>query len=151
MVDMFKLHHVGVLVKDIGGETANFTGILGYTAESDIIEDKTQTALVRFLRQPGAAFWVELISPNGDGSKLGKALKWGGGLHHFCYEVPDIEKACIGLRNDGMMMIAEPVAAAAFPGRKIAWFIGRNRVLIELLEAREGVLSLFSITRHEGC
>lgn len=142
---MFKLHHVGVLVQDIEAETANFVNRLGYAVESEIIEDQAQTAFVRFLRQEGAPSWLELIAPNGAGSKLCNALKKGGGLHHFCYEVDDLQKARTNLRKQGMMMIGEPVSAAAFPDRKIAWLMGHNRILVEILEHGVGELSLVSI------
>jgi methylmalonyl-CoA/ethylmalonyl-CoA epimerase len=142
---LFKLHHVGLLVNDIEAEAENFANRLGYRIESETIEDRTQTAFVKFLRQEGATSWLELITPNGEKSKLTSALSQGGGLHHFCYEVDDLNLACANLRKEKMMMVGKPVTAEAFPGRKIAWFIGRNRVLIELLEAGNGPLSLTSI------
>lgn len=141
----YQLHHVGVLVKDIEAETRNFVERFRYVIESSIIEDRTQTAWVRFLRQEGASSWIELITPNGEDSKLTSALKTGGGLHHFCYEVVDLEMARNDLRKAGMMLLGAAVPAAAFPGRSIAWLMGLNRILVELLEAGNGPLSLRSI------
>ena len=140
-----RLHHLGVLVRDISAAAQDFVSRLGYVGESEVIADPVQTAYVCFLRQHGTTSWLELIMPDGTGSKLTNALRKGGGLHHLCYEVSDISRACEHLRNQAMLMLAEPVPAAAFPGRRIAWFMDRSELLVELLERGDGPLSLMSL------
>jgi methylmalonyl-CoA/ethylmalonyl-CoA epimerase len=142
---VFRHHHVGFLVKDITAAARDMSARLGYVAESGVIEDPVQTAIVQFFRQPGTHSWLELITPSGPDSKLTNALKKGGGLHHLCYEVDDIHRACAYLRDQAMFILAEPVPAAAFPGRRIAWLMDRSGFLVELLERGEGLLSLASI------
>ena len=107
---------------------------LGFDVRGPIIHDPTQTAYVRFLSQPGDSVFLELVSPDRPASKLSNALRKGGGLNHLCFAVDDIEFACQELRSRGMSLIQGPVSAAAFPGRRIAWLIGRNRIPIELVE-----------------
>lgn len=145
-----RLHHIGRLVNDLATSAQEMESRLGYILESAIIEDPAQTALVQFLRQPGACLWLELITPNGPGSKLANALRRGGGLHHLCYEVDDIAAACERMREQTMLMLAAPVPAAAFEGRRIAWFMDRAGLLVELLESDEGPLSLASIMPPRG-
>jgi methylmalonyl-CoA/ethylmalonyl-CoA epimerase len=145
----FALHHVGVLVKDIGEAAQDFAIGLGYRIESEVIEDPVQTAHVQFLRQPGSISWLELITPNGSESKLSAGVRKGGGLHHLCYEVGDIEAACEHLRSRGMLLLSEPVPAVAFGGRRIAWLMDRFNLLLELVEAGAGPLALASIC-HKG-
>jgi hypothetical protein len=41
------LHHIGYLVRDIRTAAVHFRDALGYTPESDMIEDPVQTALVQ--------------------------------------------------------------------------------------------------------
>lgn len=115
---------------------------LGYLAESDIVEDVRQTALVRFLRQRGAHHWLELVAPNSPKSKLTAALAQGGGFHHLCYEVPSISAATKQLAAVSMRRIAKIVPGCAFGGRLITWLAGANRALVELVEAGEGPLSV---------
>ena len=136
------LHHVGYLVADIADAAVHFGGVFGYSVESDIIDDPVQTARVQFLRQPGGSSWLELIAPIGQGGKLASALAKGGGLHHLCYEVRDIEAACGHFRENRCLMISAPVEARAFPGRRIAWFMDSRRFLFELVEAGKPPLSL---------
>jgi len=38
------------------------------------------------------------------------------------------------LRSGGFFLIAAPVPAVAFDGRRIAWLLGRDRSLVELVE-----------------
>jgi methylmalonyl-CoA/ethylmalonyl-CoA epimerase len=145
----FQHHHTGILVGNIEKSAAEMSSRFGYQIESEIIEDPRQTALVQFLRQPGAPSWLELISPNGEASKLTSALKKGGGLHHLCYEVGDMSMSCEHLREQGMLLLSEPVPAVAFPDRRIAWLMDRSGLLIELLDEGSGPLSLRSIRKRE--
>ena len=136
------LHHVGYLVANIADAAAHFRDVFGYRIESDVIEDPIQTAQVQFLRPPGGSSWFELISPSEPGGKLASALAKGGGLHHLCYEVKDLETACRHFRASGCLMLSAPVEARAFPGRRIAWFMDNRRFLFELVEAGQPPLSL---------
>ena len=129
-----QLHHVGIVVNDIASATEDYVRRLGFEVRSPIIHDPTQTAFVRFLSQPGDSVFLELVSPDRPESKLSNALKNGGGLNHLCFVVDNIESACEEVRSRGMHLIQPPVPAVAFRGRRIAWLVGRDRLLIELVE-----------------
>ena len=130
----FRLHHIGYLVRDLA-EAEVFRDRFGYAIESDVVEDPVQTALVQLIRQPHSTSLIELVRPTGPESKLTRALAKGGGLHHLCYEVDDMDKACTHLRNQGMLALTAPAPALAFGRRRIAWFMDRGAMLIELLES----------------
>ena len=131
------LHHVGIAVSDVAAATEMYRQRFGYTVASPVIHDPTQTAFVQFLRLPGETSFLELVAPDSPTSKLSAAVAKGGGLNHLCYSIIDIEAAIENLRSSGMVTICEPVAAVAFPGRKIAWMLGNDRVPVELVEAGE--------------
>ncbi len=128
------LHHVGVLVADIPAAAADYARRFGYGPRTGVIHDPEQTAFVQFLALPGVPTYLELVSPDGPGSKLANALARGGGLNHLCYDCDDIEATCDRLREDGLMLVRAPVPAAAFEGRRIAWLVGRDRIPVELVE-----------------
>ena len=137
MIPSFRLRHLGYLVKDMS-EADVFIGRFGYVPEGGIVEDADQTAYVQLFRQPGSTTLIELVMPMGPESKLTRALNKGGGLHHLCYEVDDLDAACHHLRSQGMLALSDPAGAAAFQGRRIAWFMDRGAMLIELLESEPG-------------
>lgn len=144
------MHHIGILVADVAQARDRLVQQLGYVAESAIITDPIQTARVVFLRLPGADHWTELVAPDGPGSVLQGALKKRrGGAHHLCYEVARIEAACEQLCTAGMMLIAAPVSAVAFGGRRIAWLMDLDFLLVELVESGIGPLSLPPLATKE--
>ncbi len=128
------LDHIGILVRDIAKAAQTYADQFGYRAASAVVHDPVQTAYVQFLDGDPSGARIELVSPDGPGSKLENALKKGGGLNHLCYLSSDIERDCRELRAKGMLLLQAPVAAEAFPGRRIAWLMGRNGIPIELVE-----------------
>jgi|SRR5579884_179526 len=129
-----RLHHVGILVKDIPQAASDYIRRFGYEARTEIIHDPVQTAYVQFLRLPGESSYIEFVAPDRPESKLSNALRKGGGLNHLCYSTSDIEAACKQLRAEGLILLQAPVAAVAFSGRRIAWLMGRDALPIELVE-----------------
>ncbi|MEP6716833.1 MAG: VOC family protein [Terriglobia bacterium] len=129
-----RLHHVGMLVRDIPA-SAGFYAEIGYLPATGVIHDPIQTAYVQFLKLPEDQAYLELISPEGPGSKLANALAKGGGLNHFCYATGDIEACGSWLRDRRFFPIADPVPAVAFGGRRVSWFRGPDRLLVELVES----------------
>jgi len=77
---------------------------------------------------------VELVEPVGPDSPVEKFLERGSGLHHLCYEVDNLDDAVQGGSARGLVMIRRHQPAVAFGGRRIAWFLTRERLLIEYLE-----------------
>jgi methylmalonyl-CoA/ethylmalonyl-CoA epimerase len=134
------LHHIGILVPDIAQAAGQYAARFGYRVYGEIVHDPVQTAYVQFLSLSGSIPFVELVTPDGPESKLSNALKKGGGLNHLCYISPAIGEECDRLRESGMLLLQSPVAAEAFPGRRIAWLMGRDGIPIELVEPGQGQL-----------
>ena len=128
------LHHVGIAVKDISKATEDYRRRLGCELFGGVIHDPVQTALIQFLRLPGDSVLIELVAPDRPNSKLSRAVRNGGGINHLCHSTPDIESACRSLAEEGMVVIQEPTPAVGFGGRRIAWLMGDDRVLTELVE-----------------
>lgn len=129
------LHHLGILVADIAQTAQTYQARYHHAVVTDVIHDPVQTAYVQFLKGADGEPLIELVSPDGPESKLANALKKGAGLHHLCYNADDLEADCRRLRASGMVLLQSPVPAAAFPGRRIAWLMGRDRIPVELVES----------------
>jgi methylmalonyl-CoA/ethylmalonyl-CoA epimerase len=134
MLAELRIHHLGVLVKDLEVAAGNYVRNFGYQIRSDVIHDPAQTAFVRFLVLPGDACYLELICPDGEKSMLTNALKKGGGINHVCYATSNISESVKALHASGCWILHEPQPAVAFPGRSIAWLMGTDGLLVELVE-----------------
>jgi methylmalonyl-CoA/ethylmalonyl-CoA epimerase len=93
--------------------------------------------MVRVTFIPGSATTeaaIELVEPAGPRSPVTKFLKNGGGLHHVCYEVSDLNAEIQRSKDTGDVMVRVPLPAEAFGGRKIVWFLTASKLLVEYVE-----------------
>jgi methylmalonyl-CoA/ethylmalonyl-CoA epimerase len=134
----FKLLHVGVAVPSLQPATESLAALFGYTAVAGPFDDPVQKVAVNFLAASESdAVEIELIAPLGEESPIRAMLaKNGGGAYHLCFETQDIEAALVHAENNGCVVVARPVPAVAFDGRRIAWIYTPARQLFELVEAR---------------
>lgn len=133
----FKLRHVGVAVPSLGPATETLSTLFGYRVVSGPFDDPIQKVSVNFLTQSaGDIAEIELIAPLSEDSPIKSMLaKGNGGAYHLCFETSDIERALIHAKNNGCMIVSQPVPAVAFNGRRIAWIYTPSRQLFELVEA----------------
>jgi methylmalonyl-CoA/ethylmalonyl-CoA epimerase len=137
--DHATLHHIGFVVFSIQDCVESFARSVGASWDGCIIPEPEQRVRVAFLRgrNPGEAM-VELVEPDGADSPVTMFLKRRGGLHHLCYEVDDIESHLRFCESVGTKIIRRPVPAVSFGGRRIAWAITRNKLVVEFLERTIG-------------
>lgn len=128
-----RLHHVGFVVASIDQSVAGFEQTLGLAWQRLVFDDPIERVRVTFLGAP-AAPQVELVEPDGTESPVRSFLARGGGLHHLCYEVEDLEARLRRWRESGGLIVRPPVPAVAFGGRRIAWAYTRGKLLVEFLE-----------------
>ena|ERR1700712_337398 len=134
----FKLLHVGVAVKAIGPTTEALEKLFGYHVVSGPFDDPIQKVSVNFLSAgENDNVEIELIAPLTEDSPITSILaKNGGGAYHLCFETIDIDKAVKHAKDNGCIIVSQPVPAVAFEGRRIAWIYAPSRQLFELVEAR---------------
>lgn len=132
--DYLKLHHIGFVVSSIQDSAESFALSLGATWDGNIVLDPLQNVRVTFFqgRNPTGP-WIELVQPGEPESPVSQFLKRGGGLHHLCYEVKDLDSHLRFCQSVGTIIIRPPVPVVAFGGRRIAWGVTKKR-LMEFLE-----------------
>lgn len=131
------LHHLGFVVASISKVAEEFSVPMGLRWDGIIIHDPIQRVRVSFFRPADTRNPVfELVEPAGEFSPVIRFLKKGGGLHHVCYEVDNLESGLREARATGLAIVAAPTPAVAFDGRRIAWVCSRSRLLMELLERK---------------
>jgi methylmalonyl-CoA/ethylmalonyl-CoA epimerase len=129
-----RINHYGIVVKDIDRHIDQFLShLFDKCIIGNKINDPLQNVNVLFIHTEGGC--IELIEPIDETSPVYEFVKKRpAGYHHICIEVTDIEKAIEECEKNGQTLISPPKPAAAFGNRKIAFVVGRDRLLWELLE-----------------
>jgi methylmalonyl-CoA/ethylmalonyl-CoA epimerase len=130
-----RMHHVGLVVTSIAESASPLANALSLAWDGVVIHDPLQFANVTFLTSDfPEGSTIELIEPAGPRSPVRKFAEAGGGLHHVCYEVDDLNAQLAHSQAAGGTLVRVPLPAKAFNGRKIAWIATAQRLLIEYLE-----------------
>ena len=135
--DDLKLHHIGFVVSSIQDCAESFAHGLGASWDGKITFDPIQKVRVTFFEGRGSTDpLIELVEPGEPESPVSRFLRHGGGLHHLCYEVEDLESHLNFCKSFGTIILRPPAPAVAFDGRRIAWAMTKKKLLLEFLEAR---------------
>ena len=132
MAKITKINHVAIAVADVDAALSFWQDAMGI--ELHHVEDvPSQSSVVAFL--PVGESEVELVKPTTTDSGVAKFLaERGGGMHHLCFEVDDIEGMLAELKSKGVRLIDD--APRVLPGRKMAFVHPKSTggVLVELYE-----------------
>lgn len=132
MAKIKKINHVAIAVNDVDQALLFWRDALGL--QVDHIEDvPSQKSSVVFMPVEGSE--IELVNPTSADTGLAKFIKErGGGLHHLCFEVDDIDGMLKDLKGKDIRLINE--TALELPGRKMAFIHPKdaNGVLVELYQ-----------------
>ncbi len=132
------LHHLGFAVSSISAAAEGFAASISARWDGEIIHDPIQGVRVAFFYPADARNPVfELVQPASETSPVSNFLKKGGGLHHVCYEIDDLESGLCEARSVGLAIVSDPAPAVAFGGRRIAWVCSKKRLLVEFLERKQ--------------
>jgi methylmalonyl-CoA/ethylmalonyl-CoA epimerase len=135
LLSPLRLHHIGYVVARIDIAIPAVVQSLAASWDGQIFDDPVQKVKVAFLTTRAEDARLELVEPVGDDSPVLRFLREkGGGIHHICYEVANLEKQLMEFRSRGAVIAKRPAPAVAFNGRRIAWIMLPERTLIELLE-----------------
>ncbi|HML39779.1 MAG TPA: methylmalonyl-CoA epimerase [Bellilinea sp.] len=132
MAKILKINHVAIAVNDIDTAASFWSAALGLMVDH-VEEVPSQKSRVAFL--PVSESEVELVQPTQTDTGLAKFIaEKGGGIHHVCFEVDDIDGMLADLKAKGVRLINE--TAEVLPGRKMAFVHPKatGGVLVELYE-----------------
>ncbi len=101
-----RLNHVAIAVPDLAAAAATYRDTLGATVSApvDLREHGVTTVFVELTNTK-----IELLGELGADSPIAGFLRRnpGGGVHHVCYEVEDLEAACTRLRKRGARVLGD--------------------------------------------
>ena len=130
-----RIDHVAIVVRSLDEALAFYRDTLGINP-SRIIDFPREGVKIAFLPLGGPnGSEIELLEPNGSDTGVARFLeKRGGGLHHICLEVPDIEQAIAELRASGAMLLDESPRPTAEGHGAFLHPKGAQGVLVELVQ-----------------
>ena len=101
-----RLNHVAIAVPDLAAATATYRDTLGATV-SVPVELPEHGVTTVFVDLPNTK--IELLAELGDASPIARFLERnpGGGIHHVCYEVEDLEAARMRLEARGARVLGD--------------------------------------------
>jgi len=123
--------HIGIAVRGLDAGVSFYRDVLGLSEVP--LADSDGARIAGFAA--GDAL-VELLEPASDDSAIGRFVaKRGGGLHHVCFAVPDLDAALARCREFGVRLIDEAPRTGA-EGKRIAFLhpSSTSGVLVELTE-----------------
>lgn len=132
-MDMLKIEHIAIAVKDLSGSSPLFTQLLNKKPykEETVVSEKVKTSFF----QVGDTK-IELLEPIGNEGPVAKFLETKGeGLHHIAFEVQDIKSEMERLKKEGFVLLSEEPKRGA--DNKLICFLhpkSTNGVLIELCQ-----------------
>lgn len=130
-----RLNHVAIAVPDLAAATALYRDTLGATVSAPQAEPAHGVTVV-FVELPNTK--VELLEPLGEGSPIQGFLDKSpsGGIHHVCYEVPDIRAARDRLKEGGARVLGDGAPKIGAHGKPVLFLHPKdfNGTLVELEE-----------------
>jgi methylmalonyl-CoA/ethylmalonyl-CoA epimerase len=131
-----KLHHIGKVVENLEKEAEYYRDLFNLATIGDAVFDPIQKVEVLLLTSTcGNAPLIELVRPVGPESPVARFLQKGGGLHHLCFEVEDIQKAIEESRSKGGIILGEVVPGKAHQDSPTVWVYTKQKELVEFIQA----------------
>ena len=113
-----RLNHVAIAVPDLAAATALYRDTLGarVSAPQRLPEHGVTVVFVELGNSK-----VELLEPLGQGSPIAKFLEANpqGGMHHICYEVPDVFDARDRLKGQGARVLGDGIPKTGAHGKPV--------------------------------
>lgn len=117
-----KLDHIGIVVKDLEKSIQQYQQVMGLT----LLKRETNPAFnVHIAFFPCGDTLIELLCPYGPGLNQDFLYETGGGIHHLCYEVDDIDQCFADVADT--LGHKEPVIKPGAGGSRI-FFVDPTRI-----------------------
>jgi methylmalonyl-CoA/ethylmalonyl-CoA epimerase len=131
-----RLNHVAIAVPDLKSATEVYRNTLGAKV-SDEVDQLEHGVTTVFIELPNTK--IELLGVLGDKSPIAAFLERNpnGGIHHLCYEVPDIRAARDRLMSQGARVLGQGEPKIGAHGKPVLFLHPKDfcGTLVELEEA----------------
>ncbi|MCR6670627.1 methylmalonyl-CoA epimerase [Devosia ginsengisoli] len=130
-----RLNHIAIAVPDLAAAAARYRDLLGaHVGQPQALPEHGVTVV--FIDTGNTK--VELLEPLGDASPIAAFLAKNpsGGMHHICFEVPDILAAAETLKSGGARVLGDGSPKTGAHGKPVLFLHPKDfdGTLIELEE-----------------
>ena len=130
-----RLNHIAIAVPDLAAASAKYRDLLGaHVGQPQALPEHGVTVV--FIDTGNTK--VELLEPLGAASPIAAFLEKNpsGGMHHICFEVPDILAAAATLRSGGARVLGDGTPRTGAHGKPVLFLHPKDfdGTLIELEE-----------------
>ncbi|KRA43153.1 methylmalonyl-CoA epimerase [Devosia sp. Root635] len=130
-----RLNHIAIAVPDLAAASAKYRDLLGaHVGQPQALPEHGVTVV--FIDTGNTK--VELLEPLGERSPIAAFLDKNpsGGMHHVCFEVPDILAAAASLKSGGARVLGDGTPSTGAHGRLVLFLHPKDfdGTLIELEE-----------------
>ena len=131
-----RLNHVAIAVGDIAKASKVYRDTLGAEVSAKVAQPDHGVSTV-FITLPNTK--IELLEPLGAASPIARFLERNpdGGIHHVCYEVPDIRVARDKLKAEGARVLGDGEPKIGAHGKPVLFLHPKDfcGTLVELEQA----------------
>lgn len=127
----YEFHHIGYATASIAREQSMFM-FLGYRIEGEVFADERQGVAGCFMVGPGPR--IELLENLPGANTLTPWLNGGARMYHLAYWVDRLDEALEWAGSQRARVVVQPVPAPAFGGRRIAFVMFRNGLMLEFIQ-----------------
>ena len=131
-----RLNHVAIAVRDLVRASSLYRETLGAEVSEPVPQPAHGVTTV-FITLPNTK--IELIAPLGEDSPIANFLARNpdGGIHHICYEVPDIRAARDQLQRQGARVLGDGEPKIGAHGKPVLFLHPKDfcGTLIEIEQA----------------
>jgi methylmalonyl-CoA/ethylmalonyl-CoA epimerase len=131
-----KIDHICFAVRDIEEGIRYWENTFGYRQYSTVVVNTLQKVKVVFLSKD-ESLMIKLIEPMPDHPSLVTFVNRGGGFHHICFRVENMEKQIEELKGNGLLTLVPPQPGEAFNNHDIAFMLAKYGINIELIDTDE--------------
>lgn len=131
-----KIDHICFAVKNISEGVSYWESVFGYRQMTEVVVNTLQKVKVVFLAKKESIL-IKLIEPTEENQSLINFVNRGGGFHHLCFRVEDMNKKISELKEKGLLMLVPPQPGEAFNNHHIAFMLAKNGTNIELIDTDE--------------
>ncbi|HQB37631.1 MAG TPA: VOC family protein [Bacteroidales bacterium] len=131
-----KIDHICFAVKNISEGVSYWESVFGYRQMTEVVVNTLQKVKVVFLAKKESIL-IKLIEPTEENQSLINFVNRGGGFHHLCFRVDNMDKQIEEFKEKGLLTLVPPQPGEAFNNHEIAFMLAKYGINIELIDTDE--------------